>query len=276
MPHLTTAEKLLYSTVKLTTSKAGVPQNVGTGFFVQLAGQPSSGVPVIITNKHVLKECDEVTAIMHLAKGDQPSGQFVSCSIGITGASCILHPNVDLCAVFLAPTIKQVEASGSRLYFQALPMDIVPKDEDWQYFDAIEDVTMIGCPRGISDEFNNFPIVRRGITASSLARRYNDKDEFMVDMACFPGSSGSPIFIYNRDGFLDRRDNSYYMGRSRTLLVGVLFGGPTIANDGRIVFGHSQKIEVASMMHLGNAIRASALNLLDAEVRNLLAAAAPG
>lgn len=91
----------------------------------------------------------------------------------------------------------------------------------------------------------------------------------MVDMACFPGSSGSPIFVYDRNGYLDRRANVYNMGQQRILLVGVLYAGPQIANNGHIILGQPPQVAVAAMMHLGNAIRASALMTMDAEIRRL-------
>lgn len=274
MPDLTIAESLLYSTVKLTASNSGSPISTGTGFFMQLAARGETTIPCIVTNKHVVNGSDQVTAICHFADGDRPSGRFVSCNMAVLPGSVIAHPdaNVDLCAIPIGPIMNQAAAAGTPLFLRMLAFDIVPKAEDWEYFDAIEEVTMIGCPNGISDEANNLPIVRRGITASSLAKRYNGKDEFMVDMACFPGSSGSPIFIYDRNGFLDRRNNSYMIGTQRILLVGILYAGPQIENNGHIILGQPPKVAVAAMMHLGNAIRASALKVLDEEARRLLPA----
>ncbi len=125
---------------------------------------------------------------------------------------------------------------------------------------------MIGCPRGISDEVNNLPIVRRGITATSLSKLYNGKPEFMVDMACFPGSSGSPIFLYNRNGFFDRKQNSYMMGTTRLKFVGVLYAGPLVTNDGQLVLGQVPRVAVQSMMHLGNALRSTTVLEIGAEI----------
>lgn len=52
---------------------------------------------------------------------------------------------------------------------------------------------MVGYPDGIWDEFNNQPIVRRGITATHPKNDFNGKGEFLIDAVCFPGSSGSPV-----------------------------------------------------------------------------------
>lgn len=37
---------------------------------------------------------------------------------------------------------------------------------------------------------------RRGITATNINFDYNGKKEFVIDAACFPGSSGFPVFIW--------------------------------------------------------------------------------
>ena len=65
---------------------------------------------------------------------------------------------------------------------------------------------MIGYPIGLIDEYNNKPIVRKGITATTYNIDYNGKKEFLIDIACFPGSSGSPIFI-RRDGLGIAKDS---------------------------------------------------------------------
>jgi hypothetical protein len=223
----------------------------------------------IITNKHVVEGATEVTAVCHIADKSFPSGKFIPCTVSTAAPYVVFHPDkdVDLCALMFGPILHQANETGTPLFFRHLDPSLIPTNEEWEYFDAIEDVTMIGCPRGISDEANNLPIVRRGITASALSKRYNGKDEFMVDMACFPGSSGSPIFLYDRNGYHDRKTNSYLVGASRIKLIGILYAGPLVTNDGRIILGQAPKITVNSMMHLGNALRASALHVIKAEIQ---------
>lgn len=269
MPELTIAERLLYSTVKLTAFKAGAPFSTGTGFFMYFAKDGDRYFPAIVTNKHVVNGADQITAICHFAEGDKPSGKFVACNVVMGPDSYIGHPDsgVDLCAIPIGDILNQANDAGTPIFMQWVDQSIIPSDDDWQYFDAIEEVTMVGCPNGISDEVNNLPMVRRGITASPLSRKYNGKDEFMVDMACFPGSSGSPVFIYDRNGFLDRRTNSYNIGAQRIVFVGILYAGPQIANNGQIILGQQPRVMVAAMMHLGNVIRSTALHAIDAEFR---------
>lgn len=273
MPDLTLAEQLLYSTVKLTSYNGDQQLSTGTGFFMRFAYQGEGGlmIPAIVTNKHVITGADRITVICHLANNDKPSGKFICCNILIAQGTYIDHPEmaVDLCAITIGEIINQASSAGTPLFLQYLDFELIPDDDDWQYFDAIEEVMMIGCPNGISDETNNLPIVRRGITATSLTNSYNGKDEFMIDMACFPGSSGSPVFIYDRNGFLNRRTNTYRIGAQRIKLVGILYGGPQIANSGHLILAQPPIVAVAAMMHLGNVIRSSAMQTIDTEVRRL-------
>lgn len=274
---MTLAENLLYTTVKLIAFKSGNPISTGTGFMFAFAQAGDQIVPCIVTNKHVVAGADMIRARLHFGNNDKPTGEFVNCDFDISGGIPFWHPdpNIDLCAFAYADIIRQAEQQGKSIFFRHLDMSIVPEDDEWEYFDSLEEVTMIGCPNGLSDEVNNLPISRRGITATSINKNYNGKPEFMVDMACFPGSSGSPIFLYDRNGYLDRKQNSYMMGTQRIKLVGVLYSGPLISNDGRIVLSHMPRVEVSSMMHLGNAIKSSELRVLDQIVRQATGAPSP-
>lgn len=277
MPDMTLAEQLLYTTIKLIAFKNGNPISTGTGFMFGFAKNGDQMVPCIVTNKHVVNGADMIRARLHFGKDGKPAGEFVNCDFDISGGVPFWHPNpdIDLCAFVYAEIIRQAETQGKAIFFRHLDMNIVPENDDWEYFDALEEVMMIGCPNGLSDEVNNLPISRRGITATSLTKDYNGKPEFMVDMACFPGSSGSPIFLYDRNGYLDRKQNSYNIGAQRIKLVGVLYSGPLIANDGRVVLSHMPRVEISSMMHLGNAIKTSELRVLDQIIQTMTAVPAP-
>ncbi|MDO9382649.1 MAG: serine protease [Hyphomicrobiaceae bacterium] len=275
MTDFTIAEQMLYSAVKLTSKKNGIATGTGTGFFVDFANNGEQRVPCIVTNKHVIENADQVTALCHLADGAKPSGRFVTCTTPLTPQTVFNHPvpEVDLCAISFGPILSQANEAKTPVFVITLGLDLIPADDDWANYDAIEEVTMIGFPRGMSDEANNLPLVRRGITATSLGKRYNNKPEFMVDMACFPGSSGSPVFVFDRNGFHDRKTRQYRVGASRLHLAGVLYSGPMVTNTGQIVLATPPQFSVATMMHLGYVIRATELRVIDGDIRSRLFAA---
>ena len=91
---------------------------------------------------------------------------------------------------------------------------------------------MVGYPNGIWDKSNNLPIIRRGITATHPLLAYEGRKKFMIDAACFPGSSGSPVFIYE-DGMFRSSENSYSPG-TRVALIGILYAGPQFTANGTL------------------------------------------
>ena len=277
MPNLTLTEKLTLTTTRISAFRGGAEVGLGTGFFFNFKVSEEQCIPAIITNKHVVAGCDKITIVCHTANGAEPSGNFIPCHLDARPGTIISHPDtdVDLCAIPFGPILNQAQTNGTPLFYTGLDFGNVPKEDDWQYFDALEEVIMIGCPRGIFDDFNNLPITRRGNTATSLTKLYGGKQEFMVDMACFPGSSGSPIFVYDRNGYLDRKTNSYNIGASRIHFVGILYSGPLITNDGKIVLQKQPKVEVSAMMHLGNAIRSSQLHGIEKLIVARFSAGAP-
>lgn len=272
MPALTTAEQILHTTVKLSTFQNGVATGSGTGFFYNVKVDRGRVAPMLITNKHVIEGANQLDVICHLKGAEiEPSGRFKTLKIALNSGSVVMHPDsdVDLCAISLGGHLQASQDVGEPIYYAATEPALIPTVDQWSNFDAIEEVIMVGCPRGIYDEANNLPIVRRGTTASALNKRYNGKDEFLVDMACFPGSSGSPVYIFNRDGYLDRAKNAFMMGQTRFHLLGILFSGPLVTNSGQIVLAHVPRIEVATMMHLGYVIRATQLEAIDKIVAHL-------
>ena len=56
--------------------------------------------------------------------------------------------------------------------------------------------------------------------------------QFMIDAACFPGSSGSPVFLFNL-GSYSSRDGGTIIG-SRIKLLGTLYAGPQHTATGDI------------------------------------------
>lgn len=72
-------------------------------------------------------------------------------------------------------------------------------------------------PQGMKGDPLGCPIIKSGITATPISKKYNDQEIFLTDILSFPGSSGSPIFIKYNDSYI---------------LVGIHYASATTIDDG--------------------------------------------
>lgn len=120
---------------------------------------------------------------------------------------------------------------------------------------------MIGYPNGIMDNFNCKPVVRKGITATNLKLDYDGKPVFMIDAACFPSSSGSPVFLRKTGLEQETIEGGIKIGVTAAYsLLGILYSGPIIELDGKIVEKDIPTVsvpvaEIKSMMNLGYVVK---------------------
>lgn len=256
-------EQLLFSAVRIQVTKNRIPTgSTGTGFRYHIPLSNDRNAVFLVSNKHVLEDAEEIAVDIHIMR---PNGAifaretiWISCKGNI-----LLHPdpNVDLAAIGIAQLLELPDYQPNRIYFMPLSVKHIP--DDWRKFDALEEVLMIGCPQGLMDERNRLPIIRRGYTASHPGVRFNGRPEFMVDMACFPGSSGSPIFAYSYSSIYDRERRERKI-ESRFDFLGVLHAGPTQMHEVTLPPPATGQVTFNTMIHLGYATRSSELNFLNA------------
>ena len=240
---MTPAETLMHTTVRLECELNDGRTFQGTGFFFSFKIDDNKAVPLIVTNKHVISDSKIGTFV--LTKCDDQGHPI----LGSTHRVCldnfhnrwVKHPedNVDLAAFAIGPLIHQAKTNGIKLYTPSIGEDLLPTAEKFADLSGLENITMIGYPNGIWDEKNNMPIVRRGITATNPKYDYNGLPIFVMDCACFPGSSGSPVLIFEQGGYMNAK-GTFHIGGNRIILLGVLFAGPQHVAEGEI-----QTIEVS-------------------------------
>ena len=190
--------------------------------------------PTIITNKHVVNynQYENVKFHLHLKEENGESNKSVGVQVN---ANWYFHSTKDLCFTFVNPVFEDVKRIyGKNVFYVANDASIMATKEKLKELSALEELVMVGYPIGLSDTRNNYPIFRKGYTSAHPAVDFNDDGIGLVDMACFPGSSGSPIYILNEGGYRDKRGNSYF-GKSRVLLLGILYAGPQYDARGEIV-----------------------------------------
>lgn len=237
---LSLSEQITYSTVRIECELKTGGISTGTGFFFNFLEDEENNrhVPVVVTNKHVIKNAAKGKLIITKAneKGEPLDTQHFSVMFDDFENFWRLHPqaDVDLCAMPIAPFINEAEKKGDKLFYIPFTKDLLPTEKHKEELCALEDILMIGYPNGIWDSVNNMPILRKGSTATNPMKDYNGKKEIMIDIAAFPGSSGSPVLIFNEGGYRDKRGNTY-MGANRVILLGVLYAGPQATATGEII-----------------------------------------
>ncbi len=267
----TGSAQLLYTTVRIDCQLADGSVSTGTAFFYTFKLDESRNVPVLVTNKHVVKDSRAGSFHVHEAKKDDtgkvsPTPESFEVSLSDFEKRWVMHPDptIDLCVMPFEPLRQQAKAQGKEVFIFTLDDSLIPSETNLEDLAALEEVVMVGYPIGLWDSMNNFPILRRGITASHPAVDFMGKQQGVVDMACFPGSSGSPILILNEGSFATSK--GLILG-SRIYLLGVLFAGPVHRADGQIEVAeiptHSVVTSVTNIpIHLGYYVKASALTTL--------------
>ena len=238
--------------------------SIGTGFFYHFCHSESKGIPAIITNKHVLDGAGKIRLYLTRMTDNKErilGGHEVIEFVCNEDArfSIIYNPEgLDLAIITIGGFLLDSENKEKKYYFKPVASDALPTTEFFKELSVIEDLIMVGYPSGIYDSVNNMPIIRKGITATHPALDYEGRPEFVIDMACFPGSSGSPVFLFNLGGYTDR-NGQYNLGVHRIYLLGVLYAGPQFDAHGKVkvvpIPTSSQAISQTSIpMNLGYVI----------------------
>lgn len=237
--NLSISEKIMYSTLQiemLDNNSAVIGYASGFIFHFCCNSETNSTIPALVTNRHVLGKCSQIKVTFTRADHQGAPNAQQPLTATIRTDQSIFHPraNIDLAILPLAPLINTMALIGQKPFYCALDKSLIPASDIWPAFDAIEEVTMVGYPRGLRDSVNNLPIFRRGITATHPRFDYQGEPMFLVDMACFPGSSGSPVFLLNEGSYYTKSNNAINIG-TRVLLLGIQCGVPTLEDIGSLL-----------------------------------------
>jgi hypothetical protein len=261
--HIT--EQLLNGTIRIEAFNKN-STSTGTGFFFTFYEDKEKkvSIPVIITNKHVVNGFNEIRLFFRKVKNNEPDyGAPFVVTIPNDTNTVIQHPNkdIDLVAIPTAPIYVELEKKNIGIYYIASDESRIPDDSTQKFeLKSIEEILMIGYPNGLWDTKNNLPIVRKGITATTPFIDYNGKREFLVDIAAFGGSSGSPIIFY-RDIYTDKN----YVAKvgPKLYLLGILYAGPLYTVEGKVIKTNpadptiNSDVRTNIPMNLGYVIKAS-------------------
>lgn len=257
------SEQLMYNTIRIESSSG-----VGTGSFFNFKVNDGQ-VPVIITNKHVVNYNPNETVSFYIHAKNENGEPDKNISVNWT-TDWYFHSEFDLCFCYATPIFKKIKHDIHLDPFYVVNDDsLINTQTQLEGLTAVEELTMVGYPIGLYDEVNNLPIFRRGYTACHPSIDFNRKGIGLIDMACFPGSSGSPIYIMNEGSYQTKRGTLCL--EDRVILLGYLFAGPMYSADGKIIIKEiptSTEVNVSTKIttNLGYYIKASALEEFKREV----------
>lgn len=263
------SERLINSTIRI---EAILPDETatGTGFFFHFDltdGDKKLPIPVVVTNKHVVEGAVALKFFCK-EKSDQGTPAYGKTFEIILDSKIygliIEHPetNIDLVIIPLNFLSNSAYQLGKTIYYDVFGETTIPSPTVIEELLAIEEIHMVGYPNGLWDQTNNLPIVRKGITATNPIIDYEGEKKFLIDIAAFPGSSGSPVFLYNPGPYQSK--SSIKLG-GRIYLLGILYRGPMFEVEGEIITTanpNKNNLQTISQipMNLGAVIKSEKLN----------------
>ena len=138
-------EELFFTTTRIIAID-GLSQSIGTAFFFQLEVD-GKAYPLLITNKHVLFYKTKVSYLIEL-HSDSSEKEIVSVNLG----DWFFHEKEDLAFTFINPVIaKHFSLNGKKLKNIFLTEKNMISEKDLRVLNPVEDVFMIGYPKGLYD-----------------------------------------------------------------------------------------------------------------------------
>lgn len=255
----TPAEDVLFTTVPIEG------ELVGTSFVVNhrwSEKRPDLGY-FLVTNRHIVGK-SKTGRVTLTVVGDDDSRNPHRFEVPREVWSLWRpHPDeeVDVCVLPLLALLEFVDLpEGVKgLDYQWIDTELAPDDKTALDIGLVEEVLFVGYPSGISDQTHNLPVARRGITATPATVDYEGRPVFLVDASVYPGSSGSPVFIYNTDGWTN--GSGHLIAGGRVMFLGVLAAVLYREEDGMIEFGEvptalRARVSTRHMIDLGVVFKA--------------------
>lgn len=280
-------DSFTYNTVQLSCLKTTGKTSAGTGFFVEFTpttDESSTPIKLLLTNKHVLKDASSLSLKLCERNDDgSPNNQrHITITVSNPEKLIIAHPSedVDLCAIPHSVLKKATDDANLKAYATGFRIrDFIPMED--MNLSAIEDVVSMGYPIARIDHHNNKPIARKGITATHPALKYEGKDEFLIDIACYKGCSGSPVFLYSPfiKHNLSPDGNQSISIDYQIKLLGIIYAAGVTDLEGEITgmpddkAQDKDKVPIATIqttVHLGYAINMNQVYVLLSEAAKII------
>ena len=228
----TIADEMIFSTVKITT-KTMKGEKIGTGFIYKYE-EDGKFWNFIITNRHVVDNAIEGKITFH--KGEMNNGKNVlvegeAIDLNFNSNSFFYNDSsIDVAIMNVSPIYDE---NKDKMYMIVVSRVIIPNnDEIKMKISKIDELIFIGYPIGLWDSKNYIPIVRKGITSTPYHYDFEGEPIFLIDAAVFPGSSGSPVFVYRQGVDLDETTNNRI--GEKIYFLGILSSRLEVTEEGKV------------------------------------------
>ncbi|GGY13236.1 hypothetical protein GCM10011289_15620 [Paludibacterium paludis] len=211
-------DRLRHTTVRLECRKTSGECVTGTAFFFTYRWEDGQVAPMVVTCSHVIRDACQGAFVLTRAdeQGDPLTGWCERVVFDRFASFWRPHACFDISIMPFAPILQYAAGHGLRFYTPAFEENNLPTPPILAALTGLESVLMPGYPDGIWDEMNNLPVLRRGFAATSPNRNYAGRPDFLIDCACFPGASGSPVVMVGEPAGA---------GPEGVTLLGVLYAG---------------------------------------------------
>jgi len=262
MEIMSTLEQLLYTTVRVRAIIEEGIENIGTSFIFNY-NVGDKNYLFLVTNKHVVSDAKVGVLTFIKGEGGKPKlGEAHSVTIRDFDKFWTCDKKYDVAIAPLAPVLSHLQKNEISIFFKAIPQTFVPDETQLNSLDAIEEVVFVGYPGGFYDKKHFLPIIRKGTTATPPYIDFNGQKTFLIDASVFPGSSGSPVFLYNRGEYFDKTKKSFIIGAERLLFLGILSAVYYIPDTGEIIYtplSKKPKVQVRQLLDLGIVYKAETI-----------------
>ncbi|MGL6372966.1 S1 family peptidase [Aeromonas hydrophila] len=246
---------MLFTTTPIKTIKHDNSESIGTGFFFNKSHPTNNELymPMLVTNKHVIEGAKEGIIQMYRSteSGEPITDQRITITLDASFfSSFIIDVEYDLAVIPIAGVFELAKKNGDRLFYRAADESLFPDEKTEKNLSALEDIIFIGYPSGIVDTKTGLPLIRKGITSSPVWSTFESKNQFLIDAGVFPGSSGSPVFIYNHGSY---PSNGGLVAGSRVLLMGIIY--QTMISGDKAYLGLGKVINQKEIKRFLNSIK---------------------